>query len=148
MLNLIEGHLEQIHLLKEQVQLLRDEIARLKGQQGKPSVKPNKPAADHSSEAHRRLPAPWHKKPKRDLIEVTHTCETLLDLANLPRGCDSHFGPGVKSLVLWLGYQGNMSQNAIHALLSGAGVKISTGQVNRLLVTGQVLNLGASWEAA
>ena len=181
LLNLVEAQAEQIHLLKEQVQLLRDEIARLKGQQGKPDVKPNKPAVDHSSEAQRRMPTVWQKKPKRDLIEVTRTCDVPLDLsalpadvefkgyeeftvqdlkivpdnirfrrakfyspstkktylAPLPQGYDSHFGPGIKSLSLWLGYQGNMSQAAIHSLLTSAGVSISTGQVNRLLVEGQ-----------
>ena len=56
LLNLVESQFEQIRLFKEQIQLLRDEIARLKGQQGKPLVKPNKPAVDHSSEAQRRQP--------------------------------------------------------------------------------------------
>ena len=58
-------------------------------------------------------------------------------LAPLPPGYESHFGPGLQSLSLWLGYAGNMSQAAIHALLTCAGVSISTGQVNRLLVEGQ-----------
>ena len=60
-------------------------------------------------------------------------------LAPLPKGYDTHFGPGVKSLALWLGYAGNMSQAAIHSLFTCAGVNISTGQVNRLLVEGQDL---------
>ena len=183
LLNLVESQFEQIRLFKEQIQLLRDEIARLKGQQGKPLVKPNKPAVDHSSEAQRRLPTVWQKRPKRDFLEVTRTCDVAADrttlpedavfkgyeeftvqdlklvpdnirfrrakfyspstkktyLAPLPEGYDSHFGPGVKSLALWLGYAGNMSQAAIHSLLTCAGVSISTGQVNRLLVEGQDL---------
>ena len=183
LLNLVESYLEQIRLLKEQVQLLRDEIARLIGQQGKPDIKPNKPAVDHSSEAQRRLPTLWQKRPKRDQIQITRTCAVAADrttlpqdiefkgyeeftvqdlklvpdnirfrrakfyspstnktyLAPLPAGYDSHFGPGVKSLALWLGYAGNMSQAAIHSLLTCAGVSISTGQVNRLLVEGQDL---------
>ena len=181
LLNLAESHLEQIRLLKEQVQLLRDEIARLKGQQGKPDVKPNKPAVDHSSEAQRRVPTLWQKRSKRDLLEVTRTEVVSVDLSDLPSdvefkgyeaftvqdlklvaetvcfrrakfyspstkktylaplpaGYDSHFGPSLKSLALWLGYAGNMSQSAVHALLTCAGVRISTGQVNRLLVEGQ-----------
>ena len=52
---------------------------------------PNKPAVDHSIEAQCRLPTLWQKKPKRDLIKVTKTCETLLDLANLP--ADAKFDP-------------------------------------------------------
>ncbi len=183
LLNLAESHLEQIGLLKEQVQLLRDEIARLKGQQGKPLVKPNKPAVDHSSEAQRRMPTVWQKHPKRDFLQVTRTCHVPVELstlpadaefkgfeeftvqdlklvwenicfrrekyyspstkqtylAPLPEGYDTHFGPNLKSLSLWLGYAGNMSQAAIHSLLTCAGVNISTGQVNRLLVEGQGL---------
>ena len=191
LLNLTENHLEQIRIQKEQIQLLRDEIARLKGQQGKPDVKPNKPAVDHSSEAQRRVPTLWQKRPKRDLLQVTRTCDLSVDrstlpsdvafkgyeeftvqdlklvceticfrrekyyspsthktyLAPLPKGYESHFGPGVKSLSLWLDYAGNMSQAAIHALLTCAGVSISTGTVNRLLVEGQDLFHQESQEA-
>lgn len=183
LLNLVERQNEQISALKDQNQLLRDENARLKGQQGKPDIKPNKPAIDHSSETQRRQPKTWQKKPKRDLIEITRTCDPPLDLSQLPAdiefkgyedfvvqdlklvcdnvrfrrakfyspsthktylaalppGYDSHFGPGIKSLALWLGYAGNMSQADIEHLLTSAGVLISTGQVNRLLTEGQDL---------
>jgi hypothetical protein len=183
LLNLTEGHLQQIAALKEQNQLLRDEIARLKGQQGKPLVPPSKPATNHSSEAQRRVPTLWQKRPKRDLLEVTRTEVMTVDpatlpadaefkgyeeftvqdlklvwenvrlrrekyyspstkqtyLAPLPEGYDTHYGPRLKALALWLGYQGNMSQAAIHSLLTCAGVSLSTGQVNRLLVEGQDL---------
>lgn len=183
LLNLVEAQAEQIRLLTEQVQLLRDEIARLKGQQGKPNIKPNKPAVDHSSEAQRKLPTAWQKRPKRDFLEVTRICDIPVDpatlpsdaefkgyeeftvqdlklvwenicfrrekfyspstqqtyLAPLPEGYATHFGPGIQSLSLWLGYVGNMSQAAIHALLTCAGVSISTGTVNRFLVEGQDL---------
>jgi Transposase IS66 family len=183
LLNLTESHIEQIRLLKEQVQLLRDEIARLKGQQGKPNIKPSKPAVDHSSEAQRRMPTVWQKRSKRDFLPITRTCNVAMDrstlpadaefkgyeefigqelklvwenvrflrekfyspstnktyLAPLPEGYDSHFGSGIQSLSLWLGYAGNMSQAAIHALLTCAGVSISTGTVNRFLVQEQDL---------
>ena len=183
LLNLVEKQGEQIHLLTEQVQLLKDEIARLKGQQGKPNIKPNKPAVDHSSETQRKLPTVWQKRPKRDFLQVTRTVDIAVDsstlpedaefkgheeftvqdlklvwenicfrrekyyspstnqtyLAPLPEGYDTHFGPNLKSLALWLGYAGNMSQAAIHALLTCAGVSISTGTVNTLLVEGQDL---------
>jgi hypothetical protein len=84
LLNLVESQGEQIRLLKEQVQLLRDEIARLKGQQGKPDIKPNKPAIDHSSETQRKIPTVWQKKPKRDFLQVTHTCDLPVDPTTLP----------------------------------------------------------------
>jgi hypothetical protein len=178
LLNLTEGHLQQIAAFKEQIQLLRDEIARLKGQQGKPDIKPNlKPNGDHSSEEHRKEPKIWKKHSKRDLIEVHHTHILPLDLstlpadiqfkgyeeyivqelklvsentrflrtkyyspstnqsylAPLPRGFDSHFGPGMKSLALFLGYQGNMSQAGIHHLFTSAGAILSTGEINIFL---------------
>lgn len=54
-------------------------------------------------------------------------------LAPLPKGFDSHFGPGMKSLALFLGYQGNMSQAGIHHLFTSAGTILSTGQTNIFL---------------
>ena len=144
LLNLAESHLEQIRLLKEQIQFLRDEIARLKGQQGKPSVKPNKPAADHSSEAHRRLPTPWHKKPKRDLIEVAHTCETLLDLVNLPK--DKRCWDTFMTLSATAAKLGVDFYHYLNDRLSEAGEIPSLAALIR--ERAEHLNLGASWEAA
>ena len=58
-------------------------------------------------------------------------------LAPLPAGCHGHFGPGLRSLALHLAYAGNMSQAGVHTLFTDAGILISAGQVNNLLVNGQ-----------
>ena len=58
-------------------------------------------------------------------------------LAPLPPGCHGHFGPMLGALALDLAYACNMSQAGVHTLFSDAGVLISAGQVNNLLVNGQ-----------
>jgi hypothetical protein len=58
-------------------------------------------------------------------------------LAPLPPGCDGHFGPSLRSLALYLGHAGNMSQDAVRTLFSDVGILISTGHVNNLLVNSQ-----------
>ena len=58
-------------------------------------------------------------------------------LAPLPDGCVGHFGPGCRSLAIYLAYVGNMSHAGVHKLFVDAGINISTGQVNNLLVNGQ-----------
>ena len=57
--------------------------------------------------------------------------------AELPAGYQGQFGPGLKALVLALGYAGLMSEAAILTLLRGVGVQISAGQVSHLLIKGQ-----------
>jgi len=57
-------------------------------------------------------------------------------LAPLPAGCSGHFGPSMRSLALHLAYAGNMSQAGVHTLFTDAGILISAGQVNNLLVNG------------
>jgi hypothetical protein len=54
-------------------------------------------------------------------------------LAPLPPGYHGQFGPGVRSLALWLVYAGGMSQPAVHGLLTDAGLLISAGEVSALL---------------
>lgn len=44
LLNLVEELTQENRQLRVQVQHLRDEINRLKGEQGKPDIKPDKPA--------------------------------------------------------------------------------------------------------
>lgn len=53
--------------------------------------------------------------------------------AALPDGYHGEFGPGVKSLGLWLVYAGGMSQPKLHRLLHDAGLLISTGAISALL---------------
>ena len=59
--------------------------------------------------------------------------------APLPPGYRGQFGPGVKALVLVLAHAGQMSGPKIRAVLAGAGVSISAGQVSRLLVKDQAV---------
>lgn len=56
--------------------------------------------------------------------------------SRLPPGYEgSHFGPGIRHLVLALHYQGRMPQKLLQTLLSGMGVRISEGEVAFLLVS-------------
>ena len=72
--NLLEKSLAENDELRAEVQRLRDENNRLKGEQGKPDIKPSKPApketSDHSSEKKRQKPATWKKDTKNDKIVV------------------------------------------------------------------------------
>lgn len=56
--------------------------------------------------------------------------------ASLPPGYHGAYGPGVKSLSLWLVYAGGMSQPQLHLLLTDAGLLISAGEVASLLTEG------------
>ena len=58
-------------------------------------------------------------------------------VAPLPPGYEGAFGPDLKALVLNLHHLGNVSQPALHTLLTHAGIRISTGEISRLLVSGQ-----------
>ncbi len=92
LLNLVEEFAAEIRTLREENQRLRDEINRLKGEQGKPSIKPNRPAPpahqDHSSEQERRQPQVWHKGSKRDRIQVDRTEILKVDPALLPEDAE------------------------------------------------------------
>jgi Transposase IS66 family len=65
--------------------------------------------------------------------------------ASLPAGYSGHFGPGLRALVLYLGYATNTSQAKIRAFLTSVGVVISTGTIARMLDVPAVL---AAEEAA
>jgi regulator of replication initiation timing len=87
--NLTEDLQTTIRQLQEENQRLRDENNRLKGEQGKPDIKANKPRdpaapADHSSEAERRQPRAWHKRPKLDRIPIQREETVRVDPAQLP----------------------------------------------------------------
>ena len=86
--NLLEQSLTDNDTLRAENQLLKDEINRLKGEQGKPNIKPNKPAtpppSDHSSEQARKQPRTWSKRGKNDQIVIDRTQIIPLDTATLP----------------------------------------------------------------
>jgi len=65
--------------------------------------------------------------------------------ASLPAGYTGGFGPGLRALVLYLGYQTNTSQAKIRSLLTSLGVQISTGTIAGMLLTPSCL---AAEEAA
>jgi hypothetical protein len=86
LLNLIEDLKLENRQLREENHLLRDENNRLKGEQGKPDIKPNKPAAagDHSSEGERRKPKEREKRSKVDQIKIDREEVLRVDQAKLP----------------------------------------------------------------
>src|SRR5438105_1327211 len=91
---LLANHLEQAltdnDTLRAENQRLKDEVNRLKGEQGKPNIKPNKPApsdpqnTDHSSEEARKEPKAWSKATKNDKIVLDRTQVLPLDPDTLP----------------------------------------------------------------
>ncbi len=88
LLNLIEALLAENQSLRATVQAQRDEMARLTGEQGKPTVKPNRPPRpprDHSSEPERRLPRHERRKTsKLDQLVIDRTDILPVDPASLP----------------------------------------------------------------
>jgi hypothetical protein len=58
-------------------------------------------------------------------------------LAPLPVGYEGGFGPDLKSLILSLHHLGNVSQPALHTLLTHAGIHISTGWIGDFLIQKQ-----------
>jgi hypothetical protein len=60
-------------------------------------------------------------------------------LAALPPGYEGGFGPDLKGLILSLHHLGNVSQPALHTLLTHAGIHISKGFIGDFLIHGQDL---------
>jgi hypothetical protein len=58
-------------------------------------------------------------------------------LAELPRGYEGQFGPGLKALTLTLYFGAGISEPKILELYAYAGVQISKGEVSQLLIKGQ-----------
>jgi hypothetical protein len=58
-------------------------------------------------------------------------------MAELPRGYEGQFGPGLKALTLTLYFGGGMSEPKIRGLYENVGVQISSGQLSNLLIKGQ-----------
>lgn len=89
LLNLVEQLVAENRALREDVQQLRDALARAQGEQGKPKVAPNTAPApsrgsDYSSEAARRQPRSWQKRPKVAQLTVTRTERLRVDPTTLP----------------------------------------------------------------
>lgn len=86
LLNLIETLAADLRAAQAEIQRLRDEINRLKGEQGKPTIKPNKPpeSTDHSSEKERRKPKEWSKGSKINSIAIDREQVLSVDRAILP----------------------------------------------------------------
>jgi hypothetical protein len=100
LLNLVEELKQENERLRIQVQCLRDEINRLKGEQGKPDIKPDKPAKSagkHSSEQERRQPKPHRKSSKVNKIEVNR--EEKLSVARDQLPADAQF-KGYEAVVI------------------------------------------------
>ncbi len=58
-------------------------------------------------------------------------------LAPLPPGYEGGFGPNLKALVLSLHHLGNVSQPALHTLLTHAGIQIAPSTVSEFLIHDQ-----------
>ena len=69
------------------------------------------------------------------LKEVYYSpAENKTYLAELPSGYDGEFGPGIKTLVLTLYFDTNISEPKVLDLLQNAGIVISVGEVSNLLI--------------
>lgn len=100
LLNLVEELKQENERLRSQVQQLRDEINRLKGEQGKPDIKPDKPAkaaSKHSSEQERRQRKPHRKSSKVNKIAVNR--EEKLSVAPDQLPADAQF-KGYEAVVI------------------------------------------------
>jgi hypothetical protein len=88
LLNLVEEVTSALRASQEEVQRLRDEINRLKGEQGKPTIKGNKPPpgkpTNYSSEPERRTPKEWTKEKKTPTLLVNREQVLRVDPAILP----------------------------------------------------------------
>src|SRR5208282_201960 len=56
--------------------------------------------------------------------------------APLPAEVQGHFGPGLRSYVLYQHHQNHVTQPLLHEELRDLGIDISTGQIDRLLTDG------------
>ena len=57
--------------------------------------------------------------------------------AEMPRGYEGQYGPGVKSLIPTLYFGMGMSEPKIHEFLTNMGLQISAGEVSKLLIKEQ-----------
>ncbi len=88
LMNLVETLSATVQEQAEEIQRLRDENNRLKGEQGKPTIKPNKPAAQLSSEQERRQSKPHHKASKQAGIRIDRVEVVTVDQQRLPHDAE------------------------------------------------------------
>ncbi len=88
LMNLVETLSATVQEQAEEIQRLRDENNRLKGEQGKPTIKPNKPAAQLSSEKERRQSKPHHKASKQAGIRIDRVEVVTVDQQRLPHDAE------------------------------------------------------------
>ncbi len=84
LMNLVENLSAKVAEQAEEIQRLRDENNRLKGEQGKPSIKSNKPASALSSEKERRESKPHHKARKQSQVRIDRVEIVKVDQQRLP----------------------------------------------------------------
>jgi hypothetical protein len=85
LMNLVENLYAKVQEQAEEIQRLRDENNRLKGEQGKPDIKPKKPATTLSSEKERRESKPHHKASKQTQIRIDRVEVLQVDRPRLPQ---------------------------------------------------------------
>src|SRR6266852_848278 len=88
LMNLVETLHAKVQEQAEEIQRLRDENNRLKGEQGKPDMKPNKPATHLSSEKERRESKPHHKASKQAEIKIDRVEVVKVDRERLPQDAE------------------------------------------------------------
>src|SRR5947209_1987946 len=84
LMNLVESLHTKVQEQAEEIQRLRDENNRLKGEQGKPTIRPNKPAPALSSEKERRESKPHHKARKQTQIRIDRVEVVKVERERLP----------------------------------------------------------------
>ncbi len=84
LMNLVEHLHATVQEQAEEIQRLRDENHRLKGEQGKPKIRPNKPATALSSEKERHESKPHRKIGKQAQIRIDRVEVVQVDPALLP----------------------------------------------------------------
>jgi hypothetical protein len=85
LMNLVENLYAKVQEQAEEIQRLRDENNRLKGEQGKPDIKPKKPATTLSSEKECRESKPHHKASKQTQIRIDRVEVLQVDRPRLPQ---------------------------------------------------------------
>jgi len=88
LMNLVETLHAKVQEQAEEMQRLRDENNRLKGEQGKPDMKPHKPATALSSEKERRESKPHHRASKQAEIRIDRVEVLKVERELLPQDAE------------------------------------------------------------